>query len=120
MEAEKDWPPAEKLDMLVITFDGVLGTFFAHETVQGMLTKAKMKRNSEEKMDVLFLRPGVAKALESLLPHLRICILVSERSQIKQKCIMKTLRKQNIPYDCMYAIQDSCTDNFFTYNNIRK
>ena len=46
--------------MLVITFDGVIGTFFSHETMQGLLKKSKMKRRNEEKTDVLFLRPGVS------------------------------------------------------------
>ena len=55
-----------------------------------------------------------------MMPHLRICILVTERSLLKQKSIIKTLKKQNIPYDCMYVIQPSCTDNFFTYNCMRK
>ena len=59
METEKDWLPAEQLDMLVITFDGVLGTFFNHFTMQSLLKKSKMKRRNEEKTDVLFLRPGV-------------------------------------------------------------
>ena len=120
VEEEKDWLTPDRLDMIVITFDGVLGTFLSHETLQGALSQPLLKPEGAPKTDTLFLRPGLSKALCDLLPHFKIGILVTERSTLRHKCIIKTLRRHNVPYDAMYATLPSFEDNFYTYNSIRR
>ena len=79
------------LDILLITFEGVLGSF---------LPLAPQRQ--EEKTDTLVMRPGVTNALEMLIRNFKVVLITSEQSSVHIKTIVKVLNKMKVPYDALY------------------
>ena len=95
------------LDVLIVSFEGVLGAF-----------KTPIPELDQESTDTLILRPGLAQALNDLLPYFKIVILTIDRSSLHQKAILSALDKNEVPYDAVYRTIGVVNDNLFTYHSI--
>ena len=95
------------LDVLIVSFEGVLGAF-----------KTPIPELDQESTDTLILRPGLAQALNDLLPYFKIVILTNDRSSLHQKAILSALDKNEVPYDAVYRTIGVVNDNLFTYHSI--
>ena len=95
------------LDVLIVSFEGVLGAF-----------KTPIPELDQESTDTLILRPGLAQALNDLLPYFKIVILTNDRSSLHQKAILSALDKNEVPYDAVYRTIGVANDNLFTYHSI--
>ena len=95
------------LDILLVTFEGVLGAFLPLKP-----------QKQEEKTDMLVLRPGIVEAMTSLLKSFKVVIVTRDRSTIHHNVIMKALDKSKVPYDAFYRTNGLSNDDFFTYECI--
>jgi len=101
-----------RLDIIVISFEGVLGAF-------SQAVPQKPLQPDQVATDTLLFRPGIATALEELLKNFKVVILTSDQSSLHQNAIIKALNKSQVPFDAIYKTVSVGNDNFFTYEKIQ-
>lgn len=97
------------LDVLIIAFEGVLGSFVP-STLQA----------ADCDTDTLLLRPGLSEALSQLLPYFKIVILFADQSSLHLNAAISALNRSKVPFDAIYKIKKLANDNLFTYHSIMR
>ena len=102
----------ENIDLLIISFEGVLGAF---------LPIAAQDRGEKNSTNKLCIRPGLAAAMTEMSRNFKIAIVSKEESPVRRRLILKALNKNEVPFDAFYRLSVEVTnDNLFTYKSIKR
>ena len=106
---DESFRPFNNLDVLLITFEGVLGAFLPI-----------LPSKYDDKEDTLVLRPKIKEALSQLVINFKVVIITADQSSIHLRAMIKALNKEKVPFDAFYRTIKVANDNFFTFQTILK